>query len=102
MIADLIAWTLATFVITPLQAELENRLQSAQASAALVQQVQACLTGGTATLIERSADEPWWAIRTVVGVSVGLTDAQSVLAGTSPECATAMSALTPLLQAPEV
>lgn len=102
VVSDMIAWLLATFVITPLQAEVADKLQSVEASAGIVQQVQTCVTGGTSALIARSANEPWWAIRTVVSVSVGLADAQSVLAETSPECAAAMAALTPLLADPEV
>lgn len=101
MLSDMIAWLLATFVIAPFQAELDSRMGAIDASAAIVQQVQACLTGGPSELIARSASEPWWAISTVFSVSVGLVDAQAVLAETSPTCAAAIAALTPLLADPE-
>jgi hypothetical protein len=101
MLQDLFAWLLATFVIEPVQAELASRMQAAQAPAAVVQQVQACLVSGTPALIARAADDPWWVISTSISVTVGLTDARTVLASASPECVAALGALQPFLSEPE-
>lgn len=93
MIGDFIVWILATFVLNPLQAELGEKLGSVQSSAAIAQQVQTCLSTGTAALANRAASEPWWAISTAFSVSVGLSDARSLLSETSPECAAAAGLL---------
>jgi hypothetical protein len=100
MITDLFAWLLATFVIGPVQAELADRMQNVQAPAAIVQQVQACIVEGTPKLVERAASEPWWGITTIFSVSVGLADAQTVMAEASPECAAAVAAVKPFLTEP--
>jgi hypothetical protein len=97
LITDLFAWLLATFVIGPVQAELADRMQSVQAPAAIVQQVQTCILEGTPKLAERAASEPWWGITTVISVSTGFADAQTVLAEASPECAAAVAAVKPFL-----
>ena len=97
MITDLFAWLLATFVIGPVQAELADRMQMVEAPAAIVQQVQTCIVEGTPKLAERAASEPWWGITTVIGVSLGYADPQSVLAEASPECAAAVAAVKPFL-----
>lgn len=101
MLQDLFAWLLAAFVIEPMQAELASRMQAAQAPAAVVQQVQACLVSGTPALMARAANDPWWAITTSLSVTVGLTDAQAVLAAASPECVAAIGAVQPFLSEPE-
>lgn len=101
MIHDLFAWLLATFVIGPMQAELANKMQAAQAPAAVVQQVQACMVNGTPALVNRATSDPWWGITTTISVTAGLTDAQTVLAAASPECAAAVAAVTPFLTSPE-
>jgi hypothetical protein len=97
MIHDLFAWLLATFVIGPVQAEFANRMHAAQAPAAIVQQVQACVVDGTTALVQRATSDPWWGIATTISVAVGLTDAKSVLAGASPACADAIAAVRPFL-----
>jgi hypothetical protein len=97
LITDLFAWLLATFVIGPVQAELADRMQSVEAPAAIVQQVQTCILEGTPKLVERAASEPWWGITTIISVSTGFADPQTVLAEASPECAAAVAAVRPFL-----
>lgn len=101
MIQDLFAWLLATFVIGPVQAELAAKMQAVQAPAALVQQVQACVVSGTPTLVARAVNDPFWGITTTISVATGLIEAQSVLAGASPECAAAAAAVRPFMDMPE-
>lgn len=102
MIQDIFAWLLATFVIGPVQTELANRMQAAQAPAAIVQQVQSCVVSAAPVLVERAADDVWWGVSTVISVAAGLTDAKTLLAETSPKCASAVSAVRPFLNSPQV
>ena len=101
MIHDLFAWLLATFVIGPVQAELSSKMQAVKAPAAIMQQVQDCVVNGTPALIARATGDPFWGITTTISVVAGLTDAEAVLAGTSPQCAAAIGAVKPLLDMPE-
>lgn len=102
MIHDLFAWLLATFVIGPVQAEFATRMQAAQAPAAIVSQVQACVTSGTPALVARATNDPFWGITTTISVVAGLTDAKTVLAEASPGCAAAVAAVRPFLDSPRV
>jgi hypothetical protein len=101
MITDFLAWLLATFVIDPVHAEITSKLQAAQVPAEIAQQIQACVMNGTPALLERASNDMWWGISTSISVAVGLSDAQSVLAATSPDCAAAVAAVTPFLAGPE-
>lgn len=102
MIHDVFAWLLATFIIGPVQTEFASRMQAAQAPVAIVEQVQACLVSATPALIDRATGDLWWGITTTISVATGLTDAKTVLAGTSPACAAAFTAVAPLLEGPQV
>lgn len=100
MLHDFFSWLLATFVIAPLQAEFSERLQAVEAPAAIVQQVQACITNGTPALISRATDNPVWGLTTTASIALGLADAQSLLAEASPDCADAIKAVTPFFESP--
>jgi hypothetical protein len=102
MLQDLFAWLLATFVIGPVQAEFANKMQAAQAPAEIVQQVQACVVSATPVLVQRATNDIWWGLTTTISVAAGLTDAKTVLAGTSPDCAAAVAAVRPFLNSPRV
>ncbi|MEY4507346.1 MAG: hypothetical protein RL297_1924 [Pseudomonadota bacterium] len=93
MIQDLFAWLLATFVIGPMQAELKG----VQAPAAVMQEIQACVVSGTPALISKATNDLFWGITTTISVATGITDATSVLANTSPQCATAVEAVKPFM-----
>ena len=97
MIQELFAWLLATFIIGPMQAELEGL----KAPAEVMQQVQACVVSGTPALVSKATSDPFWGITTTISVAAGLTDATSVLADTSPQCATAVEAVKPFMDNPE-
>lgn len=101
MLHDFFAWLLATFVVAPLQAELAGKLEAVEAPAAIIQQVQACITGGTPALITRATENPVWGLTTTASVALGLADAQSILAEASPECAEAVKAVSPFFAEPE-
>ena len=95
MIQDLFAWLLATFVIGPVQDEIASKLQAAQVPAAIMQQAQACVVAGTPKLVERATSDPWWGVRTTIGVAVGMTNPLSIIAEALPDCAAAMVAVQP-------
>ena len=97
MIQELFAWLLATFIIGPMQTELEGL----KAPAEVMQQVQACVVSGTPALVSKATSDPFWGITTTISVAAGLTDATSVLANTSPQCATAVEAVKPFMDNPE-
>lgn len=101
VIHDFFAWLLATFVIDPVHAEITSRLQAVQVPAEIAQQMQACVMNGTPALVDRATNDIWWGISTSISVAVGLSDAQSVLATASPDCAAAIAAVKPFLAAPE-
>lgn len=101
MLQEFFTWLLATFVIAPVQAEFESRMSGIEMPAAVLQQVQGCIMNGAPALVTRATEEPFWGLTTGVSVAVGLTDATSVLAGASPECAAALAAVTPLLNGAE-
>ncbi|MCU0886053.1 MAG: hypothetical protein MUC44_14135 [Beijerinckiaceae bacterium] len=102
MIQDLFAWLLATFVIGPVQAEFANKMQAAQAPAAIISQVQGCIVSATPILINRATSDVFWGVTTTISVAAGLTDAKTVLAQASPECASAVTAVRPFLDGPRV
>ena len=97
MIQELFAWLLATFIIGPMQAELEGL----KAPAEVMQQVQACVVSGTPALVSKATSDPFWGITTTISVAAGMTDATSVLADTSPQCTTAIQAVMPFMGDPQ-
>ncbi len=102
MLQDIFAWLLATFVIGPVQAEFAERMQAAQAPAAIVKQVQACIVSATPALIERATGDIFWGVTTTISVATGLADAKAILAETSPSCGSAIAAVRPFLDSPRV
>jgi hypothetical protein len=99
MISDLLHWLLATFVVTPLQAEIDARLQAANASQAVIQQVRTCIADAKPHLVEKATGDWFWTTTTVISVATGLTQAEQVLADNVPNCRTAVDAIRPLRQA---
>jgi len=102
MIQDLFSWLLATFVIGPVQAELSAKMQAAQAPAAIVSQVRACVVGAAPILVQRATTDPWWGITTSISVAAGLSQPTDVLAAATPDCAAAVGAVRPFLQGARV
>lgn len=97
MIADLIAFLVATFLLSPLQSTMGESLAAARAPAAIVQQVEACAAGALPALAGRAMAEPLWALRTAFGAWLGTTPPEAVLGEASPECRTALAAARPFL-----
>lgn len=97
MLSDIAAWFITMAVLNPVQAEVQTRLDQVNASAQTATQVQQCITTHTPRLIERAGNDPSWAIKTAIGVSVGWTSPATLLDATDPNCA----ALAALLQSGE-
>lgn len=95
MISDIAAWFITLFVITPIQAEVQDRLQGVNASAQSIQQSQQCISAQGPKLLQRAGEDPSWAIATVAGYTLGWTAPSQLLDASDPNCAE----LTRLLQA---
>jgi hypothetical protein len=95
---SLFTWLLTTFVIAPAEAEINARLQKAGAPAAIIRDVQVCVTTATPILVERAGSDWIWGVRTVIGVATGYSDAKQVLSDIVPICRPTMEAVKPFLQ----
>ena len=71
MLADIAAWFVTLFLINPLQAEAQQQLERANASAQTVQQFRQCIASEGPRLIERASNEPAWAIAAGTGLMIG-------------------------------
>jgi hypothetical protein len=99
MLTDIFHWVLATFLFTPLQAELDQRMQAAQAPRAAIEHMQTCVAAATPVLIGRATSDWVWGATTVIGLATGLSDPKQLLAGQVPACRPAIQALRPVGQA---
>ncbi|KXG83993.1 hypothetical protein [Agrobacterium bohemicum] len=97
MISDIAAWFITLFVLSPIQADVQERMQGANASAQSIQQSQQCITAQGPKLIQRAGEDPSWAIATAVGYTIGWTSPSQLLDANDPNCAE----LTRLLQGNE-
>jgi hypothetical protein len=98
MITDLFHWLLATFVLSPIQAEIDTKLQAAQAPRAVVEQARSCLATATPQLVQRAGGDWFWGATTVISVATGLADPVQVLADEVPACRPAVDAMRPFLR----
>ncbi len=97
MIRDLFLSLLSGFVIEPFLADLNAKLTVAEVPQAITEQVQACAAIAPQALAERAAADPWWGITAVIGVAVGMVEAEAALAETAPACASAIAAVRPFV-----
>jgi hypothetical protein len=97
IVQELFHWLLMTFVLEPIQAEIDTTLRAANAAPAIIQQAQACVTEAAPALVRRAGDDWVWGARTMIGVATGLTEPTAVVAEASPGCRAAMQAVRPLL-----
>ena len=93
MIESVFHWLLAMFIFTPVQAQIEERMRTAQVSSAVVEQVRTCVTGASPALVDRAANDWVWGAKTVVGVAIGTTDPLDVLSAQTPACKDAVAAV---------
>jgi uncharacterized membrane protein YeiB len=86
MLSDITAWFITMFVITPIQADVQTHLQSANASAETAQQVQQCISTHGPQLMQRAGEDPMWAVTTAIGVTIGWTAPAQILDQSDPNC----------------
>jgi hypothetical protein len=102
MIRDFFLTLVSMFIVQPFETELNKKLASVQAPQAVIQQVRACATTAGPALATRATGDIWWATTTIIGVAVGLTNPQTVIAEAGPECASAIAAVGPILNSTRV
>jgi hypothetical protein len=93
MITDMSHWLLATFVFTPMQAEIDRHVAAANAAPATVQQVQACMSAAKPALMQRASGDWVWIATTAASLAAGLSEPQQVLKEEVPACREALQGL---------
>ncbi|MDX0521803.1 hypothetical protein [Sinorhizobium medicae] len=83
--SELISYLFAILVVGPLQAEISERLQGVP-STEIVQAGHACIAAEAPRLLQRAQEDWGWAAANAVGISVGLVDPASLLAGQNADC----------------
>nr|CAD6437008.1 hypothetical protein REQ54_04176 [Rhizobium sp. Q54] len=90
--SEFISYLFAILVVTPLQAEVSERLQGVP-SAEIVQAGRACIAEEAPRLLLRAQDDWAWAAANAIGIGVGLVDPLSLLEGESQQCNRVLGAL---------
>jgi hypothetical protein len=98
MINDLFHWLLATFLFSPIQAEIDGKLQAAQAPRAVVEQARSCVAAATPELVRRAGSDWFWGTTTVISVATGIADPMQVLSDEVPACRHAVEVMRPFLR----
>lgn len=98
MIEALFAWFVATFLLGPLQSGVATALDAGRAPAAVMEQVARCAADATPRLVDRAVGDPWWALSTAIGASIGTVSADSVLRDAAPGCDAALAAARPFIE----
>ncbi|KQR36362.1 UNVERIFIED_ORG: hypothetical protein J2W66_004548 [Agrobacterium larrymoorei] len=93
MLSDIAAWFITLFVVDPLQAEMREQLDRANASTEIIQQSQRCVASQAPQLLNRAGEDPAWAIATVVGFTFGWTSPAQLLDKGDPNCAAVIGLL---------
>jgi hypothetical protein len=89
---ELLTYLFTTFVLSPLQAELAEKL-SALPSQELASAAGSCLRTAGPLLLERAQNEWGWVLANVIGVNVGLIEPTQVIEGLSADCDRAVGLL---------
>ncbi|SES16859.1 hypothetical protein [Rhizobium sp. NFR03] len=90
--SDFISYLFAIFVVTPLQAELTDRLQG-MPSAELIQAGRACISAEGPRLLQMAQENWGWAAANALGVSAGLVDPVTLLSTQNDHCGLVRNAL---------
>lgn len=94
MIGDFIASLFAAFVVEPVQADIQQRLEEAGASVEVVSQATDCLSTTGPLLINRASGDLWWAGTTIVNVAIGWQSPAELLDAANPACTPLATFLT--------
>ncbi|MFM8356424.1 MAG: hypothetical protein ACKOBM_16190 [Gammaproteobacteria bacterium] len=99
MIRDVLVLIANVFIIEPFQAEMSERLASAKAPQAIVQQVMDCAASAPSLLAETFSEDLLGSALIVIKVAIGMTSTEAVLAAKAPACAAALAQARPFLEA---
>lgn len=81
--SDFFSYLFAIFVVTPLQAELGDRLPSPE----LMETARSCVTSEGPRLLEMAAENWGWAAANAIGVGFGMVDPITLLSPENVDCA---------------
>jgi hypothetical protein len=84
-VSDFISYLFAIFVVTPLQAEISDRLQGVP-SAQIIEAGRACVTAEGPRLLQMAQDNWGWATANALGVSFGMVDPMTLLSPNNADC----------------
>ncbi|KQS67861.1 hypothetical protein ASG39_05735 [Rhizobium sp. Leaf371] len=90
--SDFISTLFAIFVVTPLQADLTDRLQGLP-SADLLQAGRACIAAEGPRLLQMAQENWGWAAAQAIGVSTGFVDPVTLLSTQNGDCGVVRNAL---------
>ena len=90
--ADFISYLFAIFVITPLQAEISDRMQGIPSD--LIAAGRQCVLSEGPNLLERAQQNWGWAAANGLGVAAGLVDPLTLLPRENEDCRVAINAIT--------
>lgn len=81
--SDFISYLFAIFVVTPLQAELSDRLPSPE----LMDTARNCVTSEGPRLLAMAEQNWGWAAANAIGVGFGMVDSVTLLSPENSDCA---------------
>lgn len=93
MIDSLFHWLLATFLLNPIQAQIEERLRTAGAPVHIAEQVRSCATAAPPVLIRKAGEDWVWGTMTIIKVASGTADPLDVVAAELPSCRAPIEAM---------
>ena len=97
MLNDFVAYLLSILVVGPFQAEIADRLAEMRAPQAVVAEIGTCAGAAVPALSERLSGDWQWVVTRTVGIWIGVTTADAVLAEAVPQCRAALAAARPFL-----
>ncbi|MGF9562325.1 hypothetical protein [Neorhizobium sp. JUb45] len=80
--SDFISYLFAIFVVTPLQAELSDRLPTPE----LMDAARTCITSEGPRLLQMAQDNWGWAAANGLGVAFGMVDPVTLLSNEDENC----------------
>ncbi|WP_281977995.1 hypothetical protein [Pseudorhizobium flavum] len=86
MISDLAAWLFALLVVNPINAEIRERIETANLPLQAFQQSQQCLATHGPWLLAQAENDPVWAVGTAIGITTGWTSSTQLLDTNDPDC----------------
>lgn len=98
---DLFAALINLVLVDPLQHEIAEAFAASRAPHEVVVSVATCATAHGSQIVDRALGDPWWAASSAFGVWVGSAEQYKLLVEAAPECAAAVEAARPFLEARE-